>query len=109
MTMSSEFDRLMSMGDDRYFEVFKEHCSTYTEPTGIAQPVSVDASLSRDAQVAGADGMFMTVQYLVELRLCQVRKPRKGGRLKLPDGEFLLEERIDADGLVERWSLIPRR
>lgn len=110
--MASEFDRLMQRADDVLFGVFGEDRDqgkpTYTAPDGLSQPIEVEAMLSRNAQLAGADGMFRVVQYLAELRCSQMRGKR-GGRLELVDGAFLLEDMIDSDGLVERWSLMPVR
>lgn len=111
--MASEFDRLMQQADDALFKVFGEDESvslpTYTPPGGIAPSVDVSVMLGRNVEVAGADGSFRTIQLLAELRLSQIAKPRRGGRLKLAEGEFLLEEPIDSDGLVERWTLMPLR
>lgn len=110
--MASEFDRLMQQADDVLFGVFGEDRDqgkpTYTAPDGLSQPIEVQAMLSRNAQLAGADGMFRVVQYLAELRVSQMRGKR-GGRLELAAGAFLLEDMIDNDGLVERWSLMPAR
>jgi hypothetical protein len=111
--MASEFDRLMQQADDALFRVFGEDESviqpTYTSPGGIGQSVDVSVMLGRNVEVAGADGSFRTIQLLAELRLSQIAKPRRGGRLKLAEGDFLLEEPIDSDGLVERWTLMPLR
>lgn len=110
--MASEFDRLMQQADDTLFKVFGEDRAqglpTYTAPDGLSQPIEVEAMLSRNAQLAGADGMFRVVQCLAELRCSQMRGKR-GGRLELADGAFLLEDMIDSDGLVEHWSLMPVR
>ena len=110
--MACEFDRLMQQADDTLFKVFGEDSDsgqpTYTAPGGLSQPFELQVMLSRNAQLAGADGMFRVVQYLAELRVSQVRGKR-GARLDLADGAFLLEDMIDSDGLVERWSLIPVR
>lgn len=107
--MASDFDRLMQQADDTLFKVFGEDRAngqpTYTAPGGLSQPVEVEVMLSRNVQLAGADGMFRLVHYLAELRVRQLRGKR-GGRLELIDGSFLLEDMIDADGLVERWSLM---
>ncbi|MGF6692658.1 head-tail joining protein [Metapseudomonas resinovorans] len=106
--MASEFDRLMSRADDTLFRVFGEKgCSTYTAPGGMSRSVDVDVMLSKNVQVAGADGIFRAVQNLAELRLCQVPRPSRGGVLSLSDGRFLLDEKLDSDGLVERWALTP--
>lgn len=109
--MASEFDRLMQQADDTLFKVFGEDRDnvqpTYTAPGGMSQPIEVEVMLNRNAQLAGADGMFRMVQYLAELRVSQVRGKR-GGRLQLADGAFLLDDMIDTDGLVERWSLLPQ-
>lgn len=102
----------MQRADDTLFKVFGEDRDqgkpTYTAPDGLSPPIEVEAMLSRNAQLAGADGMFRVVQYLAELRVSQVRGKR-GGKLVLADGAFLLEDLIDSDGLVERWSLMPVR
>jgi hypothetical protein len=109
--MASEFDRLMQQADAQYFRVFGEDQQgshpTYTAPGGFSGPVMVDVSLGRNVEVAGAEGSFRTVQLLAELRVCQVARPQRGGRLRLAEGDFLLAEPIDSDGLVNRWSLLP--
>ena len=109
--MASEFDRLMQQADDQYFRVFGEDKQsgqpTYTAPGGYSSPVQVDVALGRNVEVAGAEGSFRTVQLLAELRVCQVARPQRGGRLKLAEGDFLLAEPIDSDGQVNRWSLMP--
>lgn len=106
--MASEFDRLMQQADDKLFGVFGESDGTYYPPEGQGPPLQhVRPSLDRNVQIAGADGMFRTVQVLAELRLSQVPKPRRGGRLVVPAGSFVLAEPIDSDGIVERWSLMP--
>lgn len=109
--MASEFDRLMQQADSQYFRVFGEDQlgshPTYTAPGGFSAPVMVDVALGRNVEVAGAEGSFRTVQLLAELRVCQVSRPQRGGRLKLAEGDFLLAEPIDSDGLVNRWSLLP--
>ena len=63
---------------------------------------------NRNTQVAGADGLFYTVQFLAELRLGQIA-PKRDGLLTLPDGQYRLDKPVDSDGLVERWSLLPVR
>ena len=109
--MASEFDRLMQLADDTLFKVFGEDESvsrpTYTPPGGVCAPVYVSVMLGRNVEVAGADGSFRAVELLAELRLSQVAKPKRGGKLVLADGEFLLGKQIDSVGLVERWSLMP--
>lgn len=111
--MTSEFDRLMQQADDALFKVFGEDESisrpTYTPPDGIGPPADVSVMLGRNVQVAGADGCFRTVELLAELRLSQIVKPKRGGKLTLAEGQFLLGEPIDSDGLVERWTLMPLR
>lgn len=111
--MASEFDRRMQQADEVLFAVFGEDESvsgpTYTPAGGLGPPVNVSVMLGRNVEVAGADGTFRTIQLLAELRLSQIAKPKRGGRLKLASGEFLLEEPIDSDGLVERWTLMPAR
>lgn len=108
--MTSEFDRLMCRADETLFGVFGENGEcTYTAPSSLAPPQRLRPIISRNVQVAGADGIFRAVQALVEIRLCEVSAPRRGGRLRTPDETFTLEEQIDSDGLVERWTLLPAR
>lgn len=107
--MASEFDALMQQADDVLFRTFGEAGGcTYTAPGGAAAPVAVEVIVNRNAQVAGADGLFYTVQFLAELRLHQI-SPKRDGLLSLPDGRYRLEKPVDSDGLVERWSLLPVR
>lgn len=110
--MASEFNRLMQLADDALFKVFGEDESVspprYT-PTGGLPPFDVSVMLGRNVEVAGADGTFRTVELLAELRLSQIARPKRGARLELAEGEFLLGELIDSDGLVERWTLMPVR
>ncbi|TLX65074.1 hypothetical protein DN820_01815 [Stutzerimonas nosocomialis] len=108
--MAAPFDQLMRRADDRLFEVFGEcGLSTYRDPAGLSPPAPVEAIVSRDIEVAGADGVFRAYQLVVELRLHQVPAPKRGGRLTLPGGAYLLEEPIRTDGLVALWSLQPTR
>ncbi len=111
--MASDFDRIMRRADTTLFRVFGEDrgsCGpTYTSPDGFARPVQLDVILGRDVEVAGADGTFRVVQCLVEIRLCQLAKPKRGGRLNLAEGEFILDEPLGTDGIVERWALLPAR
>lgn len=109
--MASPFDALMQQADDVLFRTFGEQQDggcTYTAPGGTTAPVPVEVILNRNAQVAGADGLFYTVQFLAELRLNQI-DPKRDGRLSLPDGQYRLDKPVDSDGLVERWSLLPVR
>lgn len=107
--MASEFDTLMQQADDVLFRTFGEAGGcTYTAPGGSVAPVAVEVVLNRNAQVAGADGLFYVVQFLAELRLHQVN-PKRDGLLSLPDGQYRLEKPVDSDSLVERWSLLPVR
>ncbi|MTZ15211.1 hypothetical protein GNE00_15785 [Pseudomonas sp. JL972] len=111
--MASLFDRIMQRADDTLFRVFGEDrndCGpTYTAPDGFARPVPLEVILGRNVEVAGADGTFRVVQYLAEIRLSQVRCPKRGGRLTLSEGVFILEEPLGSDALVERWALLPGR
>ena len=107
--MASEFDALMQQADDALFRAFGEAGGgTYTAPGGAAAPVAVEVIVNRNTQVAGADGLFYTVQFLAELRLGQIA-PKRDGLLTLPDGQYRLDKPVDSDGLVERWSLLPVR
>lgn len=104
----------MGRADDQLFAVFGDRrpggCRpVYRDPAGSAPPRDVEVCRDRDVKVAGADGIFRTVQHVAELRLCQVPNPRRGARLTLSDGEYALDEHLDTDGLVSRWSLLPLR
>lgn len=99
----------MRQADDDLYRVFGEHCCagkapTYQPPDGGGQ-VCVEVMISRDVTVAGADGIFRPVQFLAELRMHQVRG-RRGGLLTVEAGRFKLDDQLDSDGLVEKWSLI---
>lgn len=111
--MASAFDRIMQRADDTLFRVFGEDkltCGpTYSAPDDFGRPVPLDVILGRNVEVAGADGAFRVVQCLAEIRLSQLARPKRGGRLKLAEGEFILEEPLGSDGLVERWALLPAR
>ncbi|RIA22662.1 hypothetical protein DFO61_3352 [Ectopseudomonas oleovorans] len=105
--MSSDFDRLMRRADDSLFRVFGEdRCQgkpTYTPPGGAQQCCEV--MLGRDVVVTGADGMFRSVKIVASLRTHQV-SGKRGGLLELAEGRFKLDDFIDTDGLVERWSVL---
>lgn len=106
--MSSDFDRIMRRADDSLFRVFGEdRCQgatpTYLQPGGLQ--TSCEVMLSRDVTVAGADGMFRAVKILAELRTHQV-SGKRGGILSLAEGRYKLDDFIDTDGIVERWSLL---
>lgn len=108
--MASDFDRLMQQADDQLFQVFGEKTQpTYLQPGGLGRPVPVEVILGRDVEVAGADGAFRAVQYLAEIRLSQVCAPKRGARLLLSEGVFILDEPLGSDALVERWALLPGR
>ena len=111
--MSSAFDRVMQRADDTLFRVFGEDrvtCGpTYIPPDGFGGMVSLDIILGHNVEVAGADGTFRVVQCLAEIRLSQLPNPKRGGRLRLAEGEFILDERLGTDGSVERWALLPAR
>jgi hypothetical protein len=111
--MASAFDRIMQRADDTLFRVFGEDkltCGpTYSAPDDFGRPVPLDVIIGREVEVAGADGTFRVVQCLAEIRLCQLAKPKRGGRLKLAEGDFILDEPLGTDALVERWALIPAR
>ncbi|MDV3438719.1 hypothetical protein R0G64_04865 [Pseudomonas otitidis] len=111
--MASDFDRLMCLGDRRYFAVFGERGGEqqqprYTAPGPQAVPVEVQVAVQNNAQVAGADGLFQVIQHLAEIRLKPGLQLRRDGLLELPSGRYRLERLVDADGLVERWSLMSR-
>lgn len=111
--MASAFDRVMQRADDTLFRVFGEDrvtCGpTYTPPDGIGGTVSLDIILGHNVEVAGADGTFRVVQCLAEIRLSQLPNPKRGGRLRLAEGQFTLEEPLGADAQVTRWALLPAR
>jgi hypothetical protein len=111
--MASAFDRFMQRADDALFRVFGEDrdacVPTYTPPDGFGAPLHLDVILGHNVEVAGADGSFRVVQCLAEIRLSQVPSPKRGARLKLVEGEFILEEPLGADAQVARWALLPAR
>lgn len=111
--MASKFDRIMHRADDTLFRVFGEDRAAcgpvYIPPDGWANPIPLEVILGRNVEVAGADGVFRVVQYLADIRLSQVPNPKRLGRLKLAEGDFILEEPLGSDGLVARWALLPGR
>lgn len=102
----STFDRLMQRADDKLFDVFGDQAS-YRSPDSLAEQPGVTVIISRNVEVAGADGVFRVVQLLAELRCSEVGSIKGGALIIQERNRYRLDERIRTDGLVEYWSLLP--
>jgi len=102
----STFDRLMGRADDRLFDVFGDRAS-YRSPDSLQEQPGITLIISRNVEVAGADGVFRVVQLLAELRTSEVGSLKSGGLITQGCHRYRLDERIRTDGLVEYWSLLP--
>ena len=106
--MNSEFDRLMDQADGQLFKVFGS-AWCYTGPAGPPVVPDLSVCISKNVQVEGADGLFRPVAALGEFRLSQIAKPQGDAQIHNATERYRLDKRIDSDGLVERWSLMPVR
>tara|TARA_R110002124_G_scaffold213962_1_gene379984 strand:- start:14936 stop:15256 length:321 start_codon:yes stop_codon:yes gene_type:complete len=106
--MDSEFDRLMTQADESLFAVFGSTWC-YTGPMGTPALPQTTICISKNVQIEGADGLFRPVAALAEIRLCEVPKPQGDAQIHNDHERYRLDKRIDSDGLVERWSLLPVR
>lgn len=106
--MNSEFDRLMDQADEQVFAVFGSTW-TYTGPAGSPVVPDLSVCISKNVQIEGPDGIFRPVAALGEFRLSVLGKPQGDAQIHNATERYRLDKRIDSDGLVERWSLMPVR
>ncbi len=105
--MSSPFDDAFAAADDALFGTFGERDEAEYYAPGAAHAVPVKVILHRNLQMVGAGGVFMVVQLAVDLRKVHVADPVRGATLKVGCSRYALEEALQDDAQITRYSLNP--
>lgn len=105
--MSSPFDEAFAEADDTLFDTFAEREPAEYYPPGAVHCMPAHVILHRNLQMVGAGGVFMVVQLAVDLRKSQVPNPERGAVLKLDCKRYALEEALQEDAQLTRYSLNP--
>lgn len=102
----SEFDQAFGDADDELFETFGESGGALYDAREGAKPSRVGAVLQRN--VGSPDGgTFTVVELAVDLRIRDVPSPCKGDLLTVGCKRYVLNDYMGADGLINRFSLMP--
>ena len=104
--MTNRFDQIMAQADNVLFRVFGDSAQ-YRSSTGCEQRNGATVIISRNVEIAGADGLFRLIQHLAEIRTSEIPSPTAGSVITVDGQRYRLDERIRTDGLVEYWSLLP--
>jgi hypothetical protein len=102
----SEFDEAFADADDELFETFGEKGGALYDAREGAQPCGVGAVLQRNVGSPDGGG-FTVVELAVDLRIREVPSPCKGDLLTIGRKRYVLNEYMGADGLINRFSLMP--